>query len=84
MKKIIALLLVLTLILGLCLLTGCNQQVFDTTYSFEEAYVFGPNGQELAHGTVSSWKDYDDGTVQVVIDGRTYYTDLQNVILISH
>ena len=44
MKKIIALLLVLILALSLCLFTGCNQQVFDTTYSFEEAYVFGPNG----------------------------------------
>ena len=81
MKKIFVLLLAV-LMIGL-LLAGCNQQLFDTTYSFEYGYVSLPNG-EVIEGKVSSWKDYEDSdSIQVVIDGITYYTHINNVVLIS-
>ena len=42
-----------------------------------------PDGSVVS-GKVSSWKDYDDSdAVQLVIDGKTYYTHLSNVVLIS-
>lgn len=81
MKKIFVLLLAI-LMIGL-LLAGCNQQLFDTTYSFEYGYISLPNGQVI-EGPVSSWKDYENSdSIQVVIDGVTYYTHINNVVLVS-
>ena len=82
MKKIFVLCLVLVMLTAI--LCGCgNQQLFDTTYSFEYGYVLLPNGKVI-EGEVSSWADYEDSdSVQVVIDGKTYYTHITNVVLIS-
>lgn len=80
MKRLLALMMVLIMVVGL--LCGCNQAIIDTTYSFERAIVTLPNG-ETVEGKCSSWCDWDDGTVQVVIDGKTYYTHSENVVLIS-
>lgn len=81
MKKIICLLLSLLLVISL---GACgNQQLLDTTYSFEYAQVEMPDGS-VVEGKVSSWKDYENSdAVQLVIDGKTYYTHLSNVVLIS-
>lgn len=81
MKRWLALMLVLIMAIGL--LCGCgNMTMFDTTYSYERAIVALPNG-EIIEGECSSWADWEDGTVQVVIDDKTYYTHSVNVVLIS-
>lgn len=81
MKKIIC--IILAVVLCLSLVACGNQQLFDTTYSFENAQIKMPDGSVVS-GKVSSWKDYDDSdAVQLVIDGKTYYTHLSNVVLIS-
>lgn len=82
MKKIIVLCLVLVMLTAI--LCGCgNRQLLDTTYSFEYGYVSLPNG-EVIEGEVSSWADYEDSdSVQVVINGKTYYTHINNVVLVS-
>lgn len=81
MKKILCLVLVVLLVCGI--FAGCNQQMFDTTYRFESAQVLMPDGTVVS-GKCTSWKDYEDSdAVQVVIDGKTYYTHLSNVVLIS-
>ena len=65
------------------MLCGCNAQLIDLTYSYEYGYIELPNG-EVVEGAVSSWKDYDGGdVVQVVIDGKTYLTHYENVVLVS-
>lgn len=81
MKKIICVILaVIALVTVLC---GCNKQIIDTTYSFERAILTLPNG-EIIEGSVTSWKDYDDGDqIQVKIDGETYLVHSSNVVLIS-
>lgn len=80
MKKLFALFLAVLLV---CTMAGCNKQLIDTTYSFERAIVYLPNG-EVVEGKVSSWKDYDDGDqIQVKIDGKTYLVHSSNVVLIS-
>lgn len=81
MKKLFALILVLIL---MCSVVGCgNRQWIDTTYSFERAIIYLPNG-EIVEGRVSSWKDYEDGDqIQVVIDGKTYLVHSSNIVLIS-
>lgn len=69
-------------IFGLLCLVGCgNQQIFDTTYRYDYAEIKLPSG-EVVSGKVDSWKDYSDSdSVQVVIDGVSYYTHIVNVVL---
>ena len=83
MKKLIACLLTVILILAITLLAGCNKQVLDLTYSYEYAIIGLPNG-EVVEGKVTSWTDYEDGDqLQVKIDGKTYLVHSSNVVLIS-
>ena len=83
MKKVIALLMAVIAVLGVCLLSGCNKQMVDLTYSYEYAIIGLPNG-ETVEGKVSSWTDFEDGDqIQVRIDGKTYLVHSSNVVLIS-
>lgn len=80
MKKVIALLLLLCMLL--CTACG-NRSLFDTTYTFNRAIISLPDGSFI-QGTVESWRDYDDGDqLQVTIDGVTYLTHASNVVLIA-
>ena len=84
MKKVIALLMAVIAVLGVCLLSGCNKQMVDLTYSYEYAIIGLPNG-ETVEGKVSSWTDYEDGDqLQVKINGKTYLVHSSNVVLISN
>ena len=84
MKKIIAMLLTIIAILSITLLSGCNKQLMDLTYSYEYAIIGLPNG-EVVEGKVSSWTDYEDGDqLQVKINGKTYLVHSSNVVLISN
>jgi len=83
MKKLLAILLALVIILSVMVLTGCNKQMVDLTYSYEYAIIGLPNG-EVVEGRVSSWTDFEDGDqIQVKIDGKTYLVHSSNVVLIS-
>ncbi len=83
MKKRIALLLTIILLLSTALLAGCNKQMVDLTYSYEYAIIGLPNG-EVVEGKVSSWTDFEDGDqIQVKIAGKTYLVHSSNVVLIS-
>jgi hypothetical protein len=83
MKKIIAVLLAIIAILSVTLLSGCNKQIMDLTYSYEYAIIGLPNG-EVVEGKVSSWTDYEDGDqLQVKINGKTYLVHSSNIVLIS-
>lgn len=80
MKKLTALVSALVLVL---MLTGCNKQMVDLTYSYERAILSLPNGQVI-EGKVSSWTDFEDGDqIQVRIDGKTYLVHSSNIVLIS-
>ena len=83
MKKVIAVLLAVIVLLTVCLLSGCNKQMVDLTYSYEYAIIGLPNG-EVVEGKVSSWTDFEDGDqLQIKIDGKTYLVHSSNVVLIS-
>lgn len=83
MKKVIAMLLCIIALLGVMLITGCNKQMVDLTYSYERAILQLPNG-EVIEGRVSSWTDFEDGDqIQVKIDGKTYLVHSSNIVLIS-
>ena len=84
MKKVIAALLAVIVLLTVCLLSGCNKQMVDLTYSYEYAIIGLPNG-EVVEGKVSSWTDFEDGDqIQVKINGKTYLVHSSNVVLISN
>ena len=84
MKKLIAVLLAVIALLSGLVLSGCNKQMVDLTYSYEYAIIGLPNG-ETVEGRVSSWTDYEDGDqLQVKIDGKTYLVHSSNVVLISN
>ena len=83
MKKVIAVLLAVIVLLTVCLLSACNKQMVDLTYSYERAVLSLPNG-EVIEGRVSSWTDFEDGDqIQVRIDGKTYLVHSSNIVLIS-
>jgi hypothetical protein len=83
MKKIVALLATVIVLLSAGLLSGCNKQMLDLTYSYEYAIIGLPNG-EVVEGRVSSWTDYEDGDqLQIKIDGKSYLVHSSNVVLIS-
>ena len=80
MKKI--LIVLIALVLGV-VLSGCNTQLIDTTFKFDSAVIAMPDGS-VVKGKVQSWKDYDDNdSIQVVIDGVTYFTHISNVVLVD-
>jgi hypothetical protein len=81
MKKILIVLLVLVIVLTV--LTGCNRQLFDTTYSFDRAIISLPNGK-IIEGKIDSWIDYEDGDqIQVKVNGTTYLVHSSNIALIA-
>ncbi len=83
MKKIIAVILGIVLVLSVLVLAGCNKQMVDLTYSYERAVLSLPNG-EVIEGKVSSWTDFEDGDqIQVKIEGKTYLVHSSNIVLIS-
>ncbi len=86
MKKRILSMLAAALIVGgaaLVLLTGCNKQLVDTTYSYDTVVISLPDGTTV-RGKVESWKDYGDGDqIQVKVDGDMYLVHSANVALIK-
>lgn len=83
--RAIAMVVVILLLVCMAILcTGCgNKRLFDTTWSFEKAIIFLPDGEKL-EGKVTSWTDFDGSDmIQVAIDGKMYLTHSSNVVMIS-
>lgn len=81
MKRIICIgLALLLLIASLC---GCNKQIIDLTYAYDQAIISLPNG-DIIEGKVQGWTDYEDGDqIQVKIDGKTYLVHSSQIVLIA-
>jgi hypothetical protein len=79
-KKVMVAIMLVATVVGL---TACNQQIIDTTYTYDRAIISLPNG-EIVEGKVTSWTDFEDGDqIQVKIDGKTYLVHSANIVLIS-
>lgn len=79
-KKVMVAMMLVATVVGL---TACNQQIFDTTYTYDRAIISLPNG-EIIEGKVTSWTDFADGDqIQVKIDDKTYLVHSANIVLIS-
>lgn len=79
MKRILAVVVLLVLVIS-C--SGCNKQLFDTTYSFKEAQIAMPDGS-VVEGKITSWCDYEGDQIQIKINGKTYLTHIENVVMIA-
>lgn len=85
MVRIVAVVLALLIPVLICLtMSGCgNKRIFDTTWTFERAIIFLPDGEKI-EGKISTWDDFEGSDmVQVTIDGKTYLTHSSNIIMIS-
>ena len=70
---------------GVCLLlsTRGNRQHFDTVFTFNRAIIKLPDGT-VVDGVIQSWRDYENSDqVQVKIDGVTYLTHINDVVLLK-
>ena len=73
----------LSCFLALSILEGCNKQIIDTTYKYDRAIIYLPDGI-VVDGKVQSWTDFEDGDqIQVKVDGKTYLVHSSNVVLID-
>ena len=81
--------LILILIVAVLTLSSCtigNRSIgLDTKQSFDEAYIYGLDGSLVAHGTISSWRDFSESDViQITSGDKTYLTHYVNVIMIRN
>lgn len=85
-KEIIAVvaLVIILVLIPVLVFAGCgNKNMFDTTWSFERAIIFLPNGEKI-EGKISNWDDFESSDmIQVTIEGKTYLTHSSNVVMIS-
>ena len=76
--------LVIMIIVMMFILTGCNQTIIDTNYTFDRAIVVLNDGTKMEI-EIKEWTDYSDGE-QLQIkgkDGKTYLVSSFNTILIK-
>ena len=81
MKKYIALILALVLILGCVAVARANVGWFDFNYDFQYVTIVLPNNYTIK-GVCEKWWDFDNSDmIQVQIDGNIYLTHSSNVVL---
>lgn len=75
--------LVIMLAVGVFSLTGCNQTIIDTNYTFDRAIVVLNDGTRMEI-EIKEWRDYDGEQLQIKgKDGKTYLVSSFNTILIK-
>lgn len=75
MKKIISFLIIVFL------LTGCNKQIVDLKYSFDKA-ICNYDGDKLIL-EIDKWKDYDGEQLQIISDGKIYLISSNKCYLVK-
>lgn len=80
MKKLIAVLLVITMVVGLTA-CGFNRSLIDTEWGYNYAYVSWSDGQEKI--AIDSWSEDETTFTLHCEDGRVICTSQVNVILVK-
>ena len=81
MKKIKNIILLSTIV-ALCLLSlvSCNQQIFDTNYTYTRAYL--KIDDKWIDVPIAKWRDYEGEQIQIILtDGSVILTSSYNCIL---
>lgn len=81
---VIALVILIAVGIGVMFNGGCNRQVVDFKYRFDNAMIKMPDGT-VKTVKVKSWRDYSDGDQIQVIDksGNVYLGHACNIMLFS-
>lgn len=71
------------LILGTLLLclTGCNKQIFDLDYEFDEI-ICNYDGDKFEL-KIDKWNDYEGEQIQVISGGKTYLVSSNKCYLVK-
>lgn len=71
------------LILGILLLclTGCNKQIFDLDYEFDEI-ICNYDGDKFEL-KIDKWNDYEGEQIQVISGGKTYLVSSNKCYLVK-
>jgi len=85
-------LIIAVLIACLFVFSGCDENYYKTgnritggkdVQTFTYAFVV-LDGQEIARGAITQWRDYDNSdVVQVLVNGKYYLTHYSNVVLVA-
>jgi hypothetical protein len=85
-------LIVVLLVSMVFILVGCSEDYYKTgnritggkdVQTFTYAYVV-LDGQEIARGAITQWRDYDNSdVVQVLVNGKYYLTHYSNVVMVA-
>lgn len=79
MKKTIAIITIILMLIGL---TGCNKQVIDLNYKYNKAIC--KIGNETKKIEIKKWKDYDGEQLQIIDkEGNVYLISSYNCTLIK-
>ena len=83
---------VIVLIVTTFTLSSCDGDYYKTgnritggkdVQTFTYAYIV-LDGQEIARGAITQWRDYDNSdVVQVLVNGKYYLTHYSNVVMIA-
>ncbi len=71
----------LGIILSVILLTGCNQDILDTNYTFDTVKC-DYNGDKFEL-KIDSWNDYEGEQLQIKSDGKVYLLSANNCYMIK-
>lgn len=74
----------LLLLVMLVLVTGCNKQIFDTTYSYDYAYCDYQNDKVPTEMQIKKWNDYDGEQLQIIDeDGNVWLVNSTRCVLVD-
>jgi hypothetical protein len=77
MRKAIIVLTMVTVLLVSC----GNRKVFNTQYQYDHAIIYAPDGTKVVEGEIEWWRDHDDATVDIKINGVVYLVHSINIIM---
>lgn len=85
-------LIVVLLVSMVFILAGCSEDYYKSgnritggrdVQTFTYAFIV-LDGQEIARGSITQWRDYDNSdVVQVLVNGKYYLTHYSNVVLVA-
>lgn len=76
-------LLILLILIVVCMffITGCNREIFDTSYSFDKI-VCNYDGIKIELN-VDKWNDYEGEQLQIKSEGKTYLLSANKCYMIG-
>ena len=71
----------LILFIGILFITGCNKEIFDTSYSFDKI-ICNYDGIKFELN-IDKWNDYEGEQLQIKSEGKTYLLSANKCYMIG-